>query len=57
MSDIDTYRLKSVWANALNVGIIVHNPFSEKLKLGFNIDAIGKTWGGISSGVFIFFLK
>ncbi len=50
ISNIDTFRVKSVQTNALNIGIILQYALSQKLEVGFNIDATGKTWGGTVSG-------
>ena len=50
LANIDTFRVKSVQTNALNIGIILQYALSKKFEVGFNIDATGKTWGGTVSG-------
>jgi hypothetical protein len=50
VANIDTFRVKSVQTNALNIGIMLQYALSQKLEVGFNIDATGKTWGGSVSG-------
>ena len=50
VANIDTFRVKSFQTNALNIGIILQYALSNKLEVGINIDATGKTWGGTVSG-------
>jgi len=50
IANIDTFRVKSFQTNALNIGIILQYALSNKLEIGVNIDATGKTWGGTVSG-------
>ena len=50
MANIDTFSVKSFQTNALNIGIILQYALSNKLEIGVNIDATGKTWGGTVSG-------
>jgi hypothetical protein len=50
IANIDTFRVKSFQTNALNIGIILQYALSNKLEIGLNIDATGKTWGGTASG-------
>ena len=50
IANIDTFSVKSFQTNALNIGIILQYALSNKLEIGVNIDATGKTWGGTVSG-------
>jgi hypothetical protein len=52
LSNIDTLQLGSSQTNALNLSINLEYSF-KKLALGFNIDALGLTFGGAQSGRFI----
>lgn len=49
-ANIDTFRLKSVQTNALNISINLQYALSQKLEVGFNIDALGVTFGGKQTG-------
>ena len=50
VANIDTFRVNSFQTNALNIGIILQYALSNKLEIGVNIDATGKTWGGTVTG-------
>jgi len=52
LSNIDTLQLTKTQTNALNLDIHLQYSF-RKLDIGFNIDAIGATFGGEQSGKFI----
>lgn len=51
-TQIDTFRLGSTQTNALNLNLQLQYSITDKLELGFNIDAIGVTFGGEQSGRF-----
>jgi hypothetical protein len=51
-AQIDTFRLGSTQTNALNLNLHLQYSITDKLELGFNIDAIGVTFGGEQSGRF-----
>jgi hypothetical protein len=51
--NIDTLRLGSVNANSLNLFINLRYQLSKKLSVGFNIDAIGFSFGKKKRGTFI----
>jgi hypothetical protein len=50
VANIDTFKLKTVQSNALNISINLQYAFSQKLEVGFNIDALGVTFGGKQTG-------
>lgn len=50
VANIDTFRVKSFQTFAVNIGIILQYAISNKLEVGFNIDATGKTWGTTVTG-------
>ncbi|MEA5404711.1 hypothetical protein VB776_17385 [Arcicella sp. DC2W] len=50
IANIDTFSLKKVQVNALNLSINLQYSLSQKLEAGINIDAIGFTFGGKQSG-------
>ncbi|MES2517245.1 MAG: hypothetical protein V4585_03995 [Bacteroidota bacterium] len=50
VANIDTFKLKSVQSNALNISINLQYALTQKLEVGFNIDALGVTFGGNQSG-------
>lgn len=50
IANIDTFSMKKVQVNALNLSINLQYALSEKLEAGINIDAIGFTFGGKQSG-------
>ena len=50
IANIDTFRVKSFQTFAVNIGVILQYAISDKLEVGFNIDAIGKTWGTTVTG-------
>ncbi|WP_428656950.1 hypothetical protein [Runella sp.] len=52
LSNIDTLRLAHSQTNALNLVINLEYSF-RKLDVGFNIDAVGVTFGGEQTGTFI----
>lgn len=51
--NIDTFLIKSPQVNSLNVFINLSYKFNEKIIVGFNIDAIGFSFGGIKRGNYI----
>jgi hypothetical protein len=51
-SQIDTLHLSKVQTNALNLNIQLEYAITKKLDVGFNIDAIGLTFGGSKNGIF-----
>jgi len=52
LTNIDTLKLTKAQTNALNLSI--HLQYSlKKIDVGFNIDAVGATFGGQQSGTFI----
>jgi hypothetical protein len=52
-SQLDTLRLTNAQTNALNLSVNLQYSFTPKLEVGFNIDAIGFSFGGQQSGTFI----
>jgi hypothetical protein len=52
ISQLDTFKLNKVQTNALNLAIYLQYSISKKIDLGFNIDAVGFTFGGKQTGVF-----
>jgi hypothetical protein len=52
VSQIDTFNLAKAQTNALNAVIYLQYSLTPKLEVGFNIDAIGLTFGGRQSGTF-----
>ncbi|MEY4540895.1 MAG: hypothetical protein RLZZ306_2652 [Bacteroidota bacterium] len=50
IANIDTFRVKSFQTFAVNIGVIIQYAISNKLEVGFNIDATGKTWGTTVTG-------
>jgi hypothetical protein len=53
VSQIDTISLTKTQTHAINLGIHLGYALSKKLDIGFNIDAIGLTFGGAQSAKFI----
>ena len=53
IANIDTLRLNNIGVNYINIPIYLQYSFNEKLDIGFNIDAIGFTFGGSQSGKYI----
>lgn len=51
--NIDSFLIKSPQANAVNLMINLRYKFNEKLMIGFNIDAIGFSFGSSKSGNYI----
>lgn len=49
-ANIDTFLVKSPQVNSVNVSINLDYRFSKKVAAGFNIDAIGFSFGGSRSG-------
>ena len=52
LSNFDTLTLNKVQSNALNAVINLQFAFSESFEVGFNIDAIGLSFGGQQTGRF-----
>ena len=53
VSQIDTLRLSSVQVNSLNLNIHLQYAILKKLEVGFNIDALGFSFGGQQKGTFV----
>jgi hypothetical protein len=53
VSQIDTLRLGKAQVNSLNLGVHLQYQLLKKLEVGFNIDAIGVSFGGQQKGSFI----
>src|SRR6478736_4321204 len=51
--NIDTFLIKSPQVNAINLSINIDYQFSKKIGAGFNIDAIGFSFGGSRTGNYI----
>jgi hypothetical protein len=51
--NIDTFLIKSPQVNSLNLMINLRYKFNEKILVGFNIDAIGFSFGGRKNGNYI----
>lgn len=49
-TQIDTFRLGTAQTNALNLNLHLQYSLTPKLEVGFNIDALGFTFGGEQSG-------
>jgi hypothetical protein len=52
-ANIDSFLIEAPQVNSLNVLINLRYAFSDKLHIGFNIDAIGFSFGGEKSGRYI----
>ena len=52
-ANLDTLTLNSMQVNSLNLSINLQYAFSEKLEIGFNIDALGFSFGGEQKGNFV----
>ncbi|MBI3482970.1 MAG: hypothetical protein HY015_08365 [Bacteroidetes bacterium] len=52
-SNIDTFLVKSPQVNSINASINIHYKLSERWSIGFNIDAIGFSFGGKRDGNYI----
>lgn len=52
-ANIDTFLIKSPQVNSLNVLINIGYSFSDKFHVGFNIDAIGFSFGGSKEGTYL----
>lgn len=53
IENIDTFLIKSPQVNSLNVMLNFRYQFNDKFLVGFNIDAIGFSFGGIKRGNYI----
>lgn len=51
--NMDTFLIQSPQVNSLNIVINLRYKFSEKIMVGFNIDAIGFSFGGSKRGDYI----
>jgi hypothetical protein len=51
--NMDTFLIKSPQVNAINVFINLRYKISEKILVGFNIDAVGFSFGGSKQGNYI----
>jgi len=52
-ANIDTFLIKSPQVNCLNLSINIDYQLSKKITAGFNIDAIGFSFGGRQNGNYI----
>lgn len=52
-ANVDSFLIESPQVNSINVFINLRYAFTEKLSIGFNIDAIGFSFGGEKSGRYI----
>lgn len=52
LSNLDTLHLAKVGVGYINIPIHLQYSFSQKLEVGFNIDAIGFSFGSKQSGTF-----
>jgi long-subunit fatty acid transport protein len=52
-ANIDTFLIKSPQVNSLNLSINIDYQLSKKFSAGFNIDAIGFSFGGSRNGNYI----
>jgi hypothetical protein len=50
--NLDTLNLNSIQVNSLNISINLQYAFSQKVEVGFNIDALGFSFGGEQKGTF-----
>ncbi len=50
--NIDTLLVQSPWVNSVNLFINLRYKFSNRLHVGFNIDAIGFSFGGSREGTY-----
>lgn len=53
IANIDTIRFPKTQINSLNISINLEYALSRKLEVGFNIDAIGVSFGGKQTGTFM----
>ncbi len=51
-TNLDTLKLPKIGAAYINIPIHLQYSFSQKFEVGFNIDAIGLSFGGKQSGTF-----
>lgn len=52
-ANLDTLTLDKIQVNSLNITINLQYAFSEKIEVGFNIDALGFSFGGEQQGRFV----
>lgn len=52
-ANIDTFLIKLPQVNSINLGIYIDYKLSKKIAAGFNIDAIGFSFGGSRTGNYI----
>jgi hypothetical protein len=52
-ANLDTLTLDKIQVNSLNISINLQYAFSEKVEVGFNIDALGFSFGGEQKGTFV----
>jgi hypothetical protein len=52
-ANVDSFLIESPQVNSLNVFINLRYAFTDKLSVGFNIDALGFSFGGEKSGRYI----
>lgn len=53
IANIDTLQLNKLAVNYINIPIYLQYSFNTKLDIGFNIDAIGFSFGGSETGKYI----
>ena len=51
--NIDTFYVSNAQSNSLNISINLQYTFKEKFDIGFNIDAVGFSFGGKTTGKYI----
>ena len=51
--NIDTFFVSNAQSNSLNISINLQYTFKEKFDIGFNIDAVGFSFGGKTTGKYI----
>jgi hypothetical protein len=52
-ANLDTLTLDKIQVNSLNISINLQYAFSPKWEVGFNIDALGFSFGGEQKGAFV----
>ncbi|SFE82433.1 hypothetical protein [Thermoflexibacter ruber] len=52
-ANLDTLTLEKIQVNAINININLQYAFSKQWEIGFNIDALGVSFGGTQKGTFV----
>lgn len=52
-ANLDTLTLEKIQVNAINININLQYAFSKQWEIGFNIDALGVSFGGAQKGTFV----